>query len=429
MRLSSITAALAACLALGATACAHASGENTLTGDWHGAHTRLHEQGIDLSADYVGEWLHNTTGGTRDATAYADQIHLGAAFDFDKLWGWRGGSLHVDITNRNGHQLDARAGLGTLLETHEIYGAGNVTRLTRFYLEQQFWQGRLDIKAGRMDLNADFYPLSCDFENLSFCGSLPGYITSGWYSWPVSQLGGVARLNPASAWYVRVGAFDVNPRNADPSQGLKLSTPGRSTGTLVVGEAGWDTALDAGSHVLPGSWRIGAWRNSASAPDLLLDVNGAPRVLTGADALQRDSTQGSYALVKQQLTRNAAGGGLTVFGNLVRADADTDRVDRMVSLGLLYQAPFAARPHDRIGLAWGQNRISGRAAEAARLANANGIGPALVPGSESVLELNYSAEVVPGLSLMPSVQRVRHPGGNPDAGSATVLGLRVAATF
>ena len=132
MRLSSITAALAACLALGTTACAHASGENTLTGDWHGARTRLHEQGIDLSADYVGEWLRNTTGGTRDATAYADQIHLGAAFDFDKLWGWRGGSLHVDITNRNGHQLDARAGLGTLLETHEIYGAGNVTRLTRF---------------------------------------------------------------------------------------------------------------------------------------------------------------------------------------------------------------------------------------------------------------------------------------------------------
>ena len=429
MRLSSITAALAACLALGTTACAHASGENTLTGDWHGARTRLHEQGIDLSADYVGEWLRNTTGGTRDATAYADQIHLGAAFDFDKLWGWRGGSLHVDITNRNGHQLDARAGLGTLLETHEIYGAGNVTRLTRFYLEQQFWQGRLDIKAGRMDLNADFYPLSCDFENLSFCGSLPGYITSGWYSWPVSQLGGVIRLNPASAWYVRVGAFDVNPRNADPSQGLKLGTPGRSTGTLVVGEAGWDTALDAGSHVLPGSWRIGAWRNSASAPDLLLDVNGAPHVLTGADTLQRGSTQGSYALVKQQLTRNAAGGGLTVFGNLVRADADTDRVDRMVSLGLLYQGPFAARPHDRIGLAWGQNRFSGGAVEAARLANANGIGPVAVPGSESVLELNYSAEVVPGLSLMPSIQRVRHPGGNPDVGSATVLGLRVAAAF
>ena len=64
-----------------------------------------------------------------------------------------------------------------MLESHEIYGAGKVTRLTRFYLEQQLWGGLVDLKYGRMDLNGDFYPLSCDFENLSFCGSLPGYIT------------------------------------------------------------------------------------------------------------------------------------------------------------------------------------------------------------------------------------------------------------
>src|SRR5690242_10992729 len=93
---------------------------HTLSGDWGGARSRLHERGIDLGADYVGEWLHNTTGGVRHATAYADQIHLGASFDFARLWGWHGASLQVDITNRNGNQLDQRAGLGTLLETHEI---------------------------------------------------------------------------------------------------------------------------------------------------------------------------------------------------------------------------------------------------------------------------------------------------------------------
>lgn len=402
---------------------------HTLSGDWGGARTRLHDRGIDLSADYVGEWLHNTSGGTRHASAYADQIHLGAAFDFDRLWGWRGASLHVDITNRNGHQLDQRAGLGTLLETHEIYGAGNVTRLTRFFLEQQLWDGLLDLKYGRMDINEDFYSLSCDFENLSFCGSLPGYITQGWYSWPVSQTGGVIRLHPASAWYVKVGAFDVNANNALPSQGLKLAVPGQSQGTLVIGEAGWDTALDAGSHALPGSWRIGAWRNSASYPDLLLDVHGQPQVLTGADALQRDHTSGTYALVTQQITRNAAGGGLSLFGNWVDADAHTDRTDQMISVGLFYAAPFASRPHDRIGLAFGRNRVSDRVARAARLANAAGLGPRPVPGSEYVTELNYQLQVAPGFALMPSVQYVRHPGGDTGAGSATVLGLRVAATF
>ncbi len=402
---------------------------NTLTGDWGGARSRLHDQGISLHADYVGEWLHNSTGGKRHATAYADQIHLGAAFDFGKLWGWHGGSLHVDITNRNGHQLDQKAQLGTLLETHEIYGAGTVTRLTRFYLEQQLWGGLADLKYGRMDLNEDFYSLSCDFENLSFCGSLPGYITQGWYSWPVSQVGGVIRLNPASGWYAKVGAFDVNPNNAKPSQGLRLSVPGSRRGTLVVGEAGWDTSLDAGSHTLPGSWRVGAWRNSANSPDLLLDVNGQPQVLTGVAALQRHSTSGSYALIKQQVTHNAAGGGLTVFGNLVLADSHTDHTDQMFSVGMLYNAPFSGRPNDRIGLVFGRNRVSHRAAQVARVANAHDMGPFPVPGSETVTELNYSARIVPGLSLMPSVQYVSQPGGIPGSGSATVLGLRVTASF
>lgn len=402
---------------------------HTLSGDWGGARSRLHERGIDLGADYVGEWLHNTTGGVRHATAYADQIHLGASFDFARLWGWHGASLQVDITNRNGNQLDQRAGLGTLLETHEIYGAGKVTRLTRLFLEQRLWDGLVDLKYGRMDINEDFYSLSCDFENLSFCGSLPGYITQGWYSWPVSQTGGVVRLHPASAWYVKLGAFDVNANNALPSQGLKLSAPGRSQGTLMIGEAGWDTALDTGSHALPGSWRLGAWRNSASYPDLLLDVNGQPQVLTGANAMQRGHTSGTYALVTQQVTRNAAGGGLSLFGNWVDADAHTDRTDQMISLGLLYAAPFANRPHDRIGLAFGRNRVSKRVARAARLANAAGLAPRPVPGSEFVTELNYQLQWVPGFTLMPSVQFVRHPGGDAQAGSATVLGLRVAATF
>lgn len=427
--LASAVALLAsATLALPAHA---ADGEygNTLTGDWNGARTRLYEQGIDLRADYTGEWLHNTRGGHSHATAYADQIHVGATFDFARLWGWTGASLHADITNRNGSQLDAKAGLDTLLESHEIYGAGNVTRLVRFYLEQQLWGGLVDLKYGRMDLNGDFFPLSCDFENLSFCGSLPGYITQGWNSWPVSQTGGVIRLHPASAWYAKVGAFDVNPNNADPSQGLKLSVPGHSRGTLVVGEAGWDTALDSDSHALPGSWRVGAWRNSASYPDLLLDVNGQPQVLTGAAALERGSTHGAYAMVNQQVTRNTAGGGLTLFGNLVRADEHTDATDRMVSIGMLYDAPFASRPHDRIGFVVGRNHVSDALADRARIANANGLGPMPVNGNETVTELNYSAQVIPGLSLMPSVQYIHHPGGDADNGDATVFGLRVSATF
>ena len=132
--------------------------------------------------------------------------------------------------------------------------------------------------------------------------------------------------------------------------------------------------------------------------------------------MQRDSTSGVYAMVNQQVTRNAAGGGLTLFGNLVQADAHR-HTDQMFIRDMLRAPPFSSRP------------VSDRLADAARIAHANGLGSPPVRGSEFVTELNYSAQIVPGLALMPSVQYIHHPGGNARNGNATVLGLRVTATF
>lgn len=417
------------------SATAMASGDDyartTLTGNWNGARQQLHDNGIDLGADYVGEFAHNARGGNRHADAYADQIHLHAAFDFNRLWGWKGGSLHVDVINRNGSQIDAKAQLGTLLESQEIYGAGNVTRLTRLYLEQALWNGVVDVKFGRMDVGVDFFPFSCDFQNLSFCGSLPGWISQGVNAWPLSQTGGVIGIHPSSAWYIKLGGFKVNPNNAATSQGLRLSPSGPDTGTLTLAELGWHTRL-AGSGAnaaLPGTWRIGGWHNSANYRDLLLDVHGMPQVLGNAAPMFRNSVSGTYAMGQQQLTRNASGGGLTIFGNLVQADADTDRVDQMISLGLLYAAPFASRPQDHIGFAIGRNHVSSRVADAERLQNASGQGPVPVQGYEYTTELDYSAQLFHGLSLMPNVQYIHHPGGTSANHDAVVLGMRLTATF
>jgi len=406
--------------------------DNTLTGDWGGVRQRLHDDGVDLGADYVGEFAHNSSGGFRRTDAYADQIHLRAAFDFGKLWGWTGASLHIDVTNRNGNQLDQKAGLGTLLETQEIHGAGNVTRLTRFYYEQALWNDLVDIKFGRMDIGDDFFSFSCNFQNLNFCGSLPGYITKGWYDWPVSQTGGVLRLRPNAAWSLKLGAFDVNSNNAATSQGLKLSPAGRSQGTLMLAELEWDTALAGNAtdgRPLAGSWRLGGWHNSANYPDLFSDVGGMPPGAGMATPRMRGHVSGTYAMGQQQITHNAAGGGLSLFGNLVLADSATDLIDQMVSAGLFYDAPFASRPHDRIGFVIGRDHVSRHAADNLRAQNAQGLQSLPIPGYEYITELNYNVQLWRGLSLMPNLQYIHHPGGSSGNANAGVLGLRVAATF
>lgn len=424
--------AVASCIAASANVVASDQdyANTTLTGDWGGTRQRLYDQGVDIGLDYLGEFAHNASGGIRQTDAYADQIHLHAAFDFEKLWGWTGGSLHVDINNRNGSQIDAKARLGTLLESQEIYGGGNVTRLTRFYLEQSLWNDLIDLKFGRMDIGVDFFPFACNYQNLNFCGALPGWISKGVDAWPLAQTGGVIAINPSQAWSIKLGGFEVNPNNALPSQGLKLSVPGRNIGTLMLAELDWRTNLgDARNGTLPGVWRMGGWRNTARYNDVFYSVDGAQQLLGSNAPVFKSSVSGNYFMGQQQLTRNATGGGLSVFANVVQADSHTDLVDQMISIGLLYNGPFASRPDDRLGFALGRDRVSGRVAAAERLINAAGAGPVPVQGYEYITELNYQLQLWHGLALMPNVQYIRHPGGTSANHDATVFGLRAVVKF
>lgn len=401
----------------------------TLTGDWHGARQRLYDQGIDIGVDYLGEFAHNSSGGIRQTDAYADQIHIHAAFDFQKLWGWTGSSLHIDLNDRNGSQIDAKAHLGTLLESQEIYGGGNITRITRFYLQQSLWNDLVDLKFGRMDIGGDFFPFACDFQNLNFCGALPGWISKGVEAWPLAQTGGVIAINPSPAWTIKFGGFEVNPNNAATSQGLKLSPSGPSIGTLMLAELDWRTHLGGAQNGLPGIWRFGGWRNTARYQDVFLSVDGAQQLLGSDSAALQSSVSGSYFMGQQQLTRQAAGGGLSVFGNVVQADPHTDLVDQMISVGLLYDGPFAARPNDRLGFAIGRDRVSSRVANAEHLVTQAGLGPVPVQGYEYITELNYQFQLGHGLALMPNVQYIRHPGGTSASHDAAVWGLRAVAKF
>lgn len=425
---------LALILTICAVASAHAAGDDTrhLFGDWGGVRQQLHDDGIDLDLGYVGEFAHNSSGGTRHADAYADQLHVGADLDFDRLWGWHGGWFHLAINQRNGDQLDHKAQIGNLFETQEIYGRGHVARLSNFFFEQTLWDNRVDLRIGRMVPGAGgahFMAFDCEFQNLGACGSLPGYISNGWYTSPIGQYGAAITIKPSSRWYVRVGALDSNPRNLENAQGLNPLTPGGWKNTLTLGELGWNTTTGAAD--LPGTWAIGGWHNSANQPDVLLAGNGRPLADAGSDAqpLIRNSESGSYVMLRQQLTRNLQAGGLTVFANLVQSDADTDRVDELLQVGLLYDAPFAARAHDRAGLLLSRARVNGRVADGIRRANLTDAEPKAVPGNEYTLELNYKFAVFPGVYAMPNVQYIRHPGGSDDNRDATVLGMRIAADF
>lgn len=406
---------------------------NTLTGGLGGARAALVRKGVDLNLYYTGDFARNLTGGTRRSSAYASGFELVGVFNLGKLLGWRGGSFHLDIANFDGTLLDNKAHLGSLLSTQQIF-AGHATYVANFYWEQSLWNGFLDLKYGRMDLVANFFstPIITQFQNTTFFGPQPGVMASEVTVWPTSSVGEAISVHPTKAWSFTLAKLAVQPNNElVPSEGVKPWNRGHRIGNVSIGQVKVLTAFPSRSdQPLTGMWMIGGWHNSAPQPDLLLGADGLPRTIPGEASLVRRSAGGIYLTGQQEITHNASGGGLMVFANFVHADANVTLLDAMESLGVLYQGPFASRPDDWIALAIGRNGISSRAAELARLENVRSAGrPEAVPGAEYVAELNYVFQLPRGISVMPNLQYVDHPGGLGEARNYTAFGVQTNITF
>jgi len=107
-----------------------------LLGDWAGLRTRLHERGVDFLLHYFSEPAYNLSGGDKRLLRYADQFTADATFDLDKLFSWPRAIFKITLTYRNGSSLSAEANLHTLMEVQEVYGRGDILRLTELSYEQ-----------------------------------------------------------------------------------------------------------------------------------------------------------------------------------------------------------------------------------------------------------------------------------------------------
>ena len=405
-----------------------AKSPSTLTGEWGGLRTELRDEGIDLTAGYTSEFATNISGGTRKDATETGQFSFGATVDTDKLLGLKGGTLQTTITFRRGHDLDLRAGLGTLQQVQEVYGRGQTWRLTEFWYQQQF-AGGVDLKLGRLVQGGDFNSFSCNFENLSFCGAQAGNLFGDyWYNYPVAQWGARLRLKRRD-WYVMAGAYENNPNNL--LNNFTLSHRG-ATGVLVPVEAGWTPHL--GPHHLPGSYRIGGWYNSSNGDDVLLDVNHRPIAITGAEPLVHSGRYGGYILLQQQLTGTYVDDpktgpktthGLSVFLNFTQGDRATSTTDNQLAAGLFFTGPIPGRKDDDLGFAVARTDLNSRVAEADLLAAPG----SARPRAEYESELYYSVHLRPWLIVRPNVQYVIDPGGYANVTDVVVFGIKSAVTF
>ncbi len=396
---------------------------DTLTGNWGGTRDSLEARGIALAFGYTSEDLAAVSGDGPDDFAHAGQLVLGADLDLDRLWGWSGTHAKVVLSHRDGDDLNERAGIQALLGPHELYGRGNVTRLTELSLSHESAGGKFAWKLGRITPAADFGYQECNFNNLSFCGSQAGnFVGDYWYNWPISQWGGVMRLSLGSDRYLKAGVYQVNPEYLDTRNRLSLA-PSGTVGALSVLEYGWTPSFDGQA----GSYKIGGWYSSAPRSDVR-DADD-----TGTLVI-RSGSYGGYLSALQQLlpARDASGAGeLRAFVNVAAADQRTSTVDRTLAAGLVWKGPFPSRPADSAGIAFAVNHANERMTRRQALQVDNGLlAPMRVQdGNEYVLELNYAFQVIPGLRLQPGVQWIHNPGARDQRSDVVIVGMRSVIAF
>ncbi|CAI8927294.1 carbohydrate porin [Pseudomonas neuropathica] len=436
-----VSAAAALVLAGNAMAAdAFSSDSKWMTGDWGGERTKLIEQGIDIKADYVGEVGGNLHGGYNDdkTARYADQFGLGVALDLQKLWGWDNTQAKIQLTNRNGYNIsndrvgDPRA--GTLSSSQEVYGRGHMVRLTQLWIQHQFFDNKLDVKAGYFGEGEDFNTFPCDFQNLAFCGSQVGnWATNIWYNWPVSQAAIRVKYNINDELYAQIGAYNQNPSQLEHGNGFKLSGSG-TKGTVLPVELVWSPKVNS----LPGEYRVGYYKSTADADDVREDVNGFDAATTGDAYKTHSSKSGYWFVAQQQLTSHNgdASRGLNIAANATFHDKDTNFIDNYQSVMFVYKGPFDARPKDDVGIGAARIHVNDDVKKNAELLNAsNGVSdydnPVFSPIRETEYnyEINYGFHVTNWLTVRPNLQYITHPGGVDEVDNALVAGLKIQSTF
>lgn len=182
---------------------------------------------------------------------------------------------------------------------------------------------------------------------------------------------------------------------------------------------------------LPGVYQAGFFYSNADHADVLLDVDGGVRRLTGRPAMIRGHQWAVFGNVRQQITlpRADGSGGLSAFpqrhvgkqGNAHRREQVRRRSELLRAFA--HQADRRDRLRDRDRTV--ERPTDGPAAQL----NAVGLEAAPVRSAEYTAELYYGIDVRSGLVVRPNVQVTISPGGDPDRAPVAVLGLKVVTTL
>jgi porin len=456
-KLRRITAIVACMLPAMTAIAAGPDGAPNLLGDLGGLRPPLASHGITLGLTETSEVLGNLSGGVRRGAEYDGLTQLSLAVDTSKAFGWAGGTFDLSALQIHGRSLSA-ANLDNL-QTVSGISADRSTRLWELWFQQSFLDGKADVKVGQQSLDQEF--IVSQYSGL-YLNTMMGWpmlpsadLYAGGPAYPLSSLGLRLRMQPTGALTLLGGVFDDNPpggsftddaqRRGREAFGTRFNL---NTGALVIAELQYAIDLPAASEApcsgancgLPGTYRFGAWYDTAGFPDPRFDAAGRSLADPASDGrpLEHRGNFSVYGVVDQTLWRESRGpSSVAAFARVMGAPGDRNPIDLSINAGINVKAPLPGRDDDNFGIGYGVAHVS---AHLSALDRDTGMFSGVaypVRSAEHFVELTYQCQVAPWWIVQPDLQYIFNPGaGIPDPvqpvrriADELVLGVRTIITF
>ena len=431
----------------------------TLLGDAGGLRSALSNDGITFGIQDTNEVWGNTSGGVRRGADYDGATLFSVGLDTHRAFGWEGGTFNISGWNIRGRNIATDNLLN--LQTPSGILAADTARLWEIWYQQSFLDGRFDVKLGQQSIDQEF--ITSQYSGL-FLNTAMGWpivpsadLYAGGPAYPLSSLGVRLRAQAGNGFTVLGGAFQDNPPGGpfDDDSQLRGSTRWGAnfnlrTGALFIAEVQYalnqpgngETDHSGGRAGLPGTYKLGAWYDTASFPSPRFDDTGLsladPASAGNPQMLRRNWS--FYGVADQMLWRPAEDSprAVGVFARLMGAPGDRNLIDFGVNAGFNLTAPLPGRDGDTFGIGFGVAKVSAAAAGLngdTAFFSGNPLFP--VRGNETFIEVTYQAKVTGWWQLQPDFQYVINPGAgipNPNNPSQrirneAVFGLRSVVTF
>ncbi len=378
-----------------------------MTGNWNGARKTLANAGITIDGAYVADVLGNPIGGKARGFAYAGSFGVSTNINFTKA-GLTGLNLFASICWRTGTNLSSRK-IDNQFPVAQVFGSETV-RLSELYLMETLFEKRFTLKAGRLNAGNDFLssPLYWQYVNNAFDGNpIAIFFNIPFTAYPNGTWGALMEVLPFKRLSAKFAIYNANSKiQQNKYHGVNF-TFANTNGVVWITE--WCALVnqEKGDHGMPGNYKAGFFY-----------LTGNENKFSGGE---QKGDPGGYLLFDQMIYRKGGAGsdqGLTPFISLFFQPKNRNLFPFFVDAGLVYKGIFEGRPKDSAAFGVAYGKYSSDLAHRQRRTHQE------PQNQETVLELNYWAQLNKWFYITPDIQYIIHPKGT-NTPNAFVIGFQI----